>query len=137
MKKLLDNCSPYAHWLLRLSTAAVFLYHGLSKFPALNETATMMMMPVWMVLGIALFETLGALLLLFGGFTKDWVTRLGVLLLIPVMLGAIIMVHWGQWNFMATETHPMGGMEFQVTLLSIQLFFLLVGNRYQSTEVRK
>lgn len=118
----------HAHWLLRLSLAAVFLYHGAGKFPMLQQMADMMKMSVFMVLMVALAETGGALLILIGGFTKDWVTRLGAILLIPVMLGAIFMVHWGQWSFMASETHPMGGMEFQVVLLSIQLYFLIKGN---------
>ena len=38
------------------------------------------------------------------------------------------MVHWGQWHFAASETHPMGGMEFQFTLLMIALYFVIVGN---------
>ncbi len=73
-------------------------------------------------------ETTGGALILIGGFGPGWATRLGGLLIAPVMLGAIFMVHWGQWSFQATESHPMGGMEFQVTLLLIALYFLVVGN---------
>ena len=40
------------------------------------------------------------------------------------MIGAIAMVHWGQWNFVANEAYPMGGSEFQVTLLLVSLYFL-------------
>ncbi len=32
------------------------------------------------------------------------------------MLGAIAMVHWRRVNFLPTESHPMGGMEFQLVL---------------------
>lgn len=126
--KILDNISPYAHWLLRLALASVFLYHGLGKFPMLSQLSEMMGMPVVIVLLVALAETIGAVLVILGGFLKDWMTRIGALLLVPVMLGAIFMVHWGQWNFMASETHPMGGIEFQVTLLCIQLYLLIKGN---------
>ncbi len=38
------------------------------------------------------------------------------------------MVHWGQWHFMSTETHPMGGMQFQVTLLFMAHYLLIKGN---------
>ncbi len=63
-----------------------------------------------------------------GRFLYDWMTRLGALILMPMMLGAISLVHWGQWSFAPSETHPMGGMEFQVTLLLIALYFVLRGN---------
>jgi hypothetical protein len=36
--------------------------------------------------------------------------------------------HWGQWHFMPSETHPMGGMQFQVTLLAILVYLVLNGN---------
>ena len=37
--------------------------------------------------------------------------------IVPVMAGAIALVHWGKWSFVASESHPMGGMEFQVVLM--------------------
>ena len=55
-------------------------------------------------------------------------TRLAALATIPVLIGAIVLVHWGQWSFVATETHPMGGMEFQVVLLLMALYFVIRGN---------
>ncbi len=121
---VLKSLSPHAHWILRIVVAAVFLYHGPTKFmmdPLMGMNPLM-----WYLVGA--METLGALLLLYGGLGPDWATRLGGLLLIPVMLGAIFMVHWGQWSFVASESHPMGGMEFQVTLLGIALYFLIRGN---------
>ncbi|MFQ5797822.1 MAG: DoxX family protein, partial [Bacteroidota bacterium] len=123
----LNKISSHAHWFLRVALASVFLFHGVGKFSQLTQIAEMMQMPVMMVLMLALAETFGAVLVLLGGFLKDWMTRLGALLLAPVMLGAIFMVHWGQWSFAASETHPMGGMEFQVTLLLILLYLLIKG----------
>lgn len=38
------------------------------------------------------------------------------------------MVHRGQWSFVASESHPMGGMEFQVVLTLIALYFVAKGN---------
>jgi putative oxidoreductase len=52
------------------------------------------------------------------------VDRLTGLAAIPVLLGAIFLMHWPRWSFVATESHPMGGMEFQVVLLGIALYFL-------------
>ncbi len=118
----------HAHWLLRLVFAAVFLYHGLPKFQDLAGTGAMMGVATWVATLVALAEVGGALLVLAGGLWKDWMTRLGGLFVVPVMVGAIWMVHWGQWNFIATESHPLGGIEFQVTLLALALFFALRGN---------
>ncbi len=126
---LLSSLSRYAHWAPRIALASVFLFHGLTKFPDLSGMAAMMGLPVAVLTLVALAETTGGALILAGGFTKDWVTRLGGLLLIPPMLGAIAMVHWPRWSFVATETAPMGGMEFQVTLLLVAIFFVLRGNK--------
>ena len=45
-----------------------------------------------------------------------------------ILLGAIFMEHWGQWHFMATPSHPLGGMMFQVTLVLIALYLMAKGN---------
>ena len=131
---VLTKLSPNAHWFLRAAIASVFIYHGLDKFPKLEGMAAMMNLPVTVLLLVALAETAGGALLLIGGFSKDWLTRLGALLIVPVLLGAIFMAHWGQWSFVASETHPMGGMEFQVTLLFIALFLFVKGNNVSSSD---
>lgn len=133
----LDSLARHAHWTLRLALGSVFLYHGLEKMFALGPTAGMMGMPVFVLLLVALAETAGGALILLGGALYDWMTRLGALLIIPVMIGAISLVHWGQWSFVPSETHPMGGMEFQVTLILISLYFLLKGNRVNGEGVAK
>jgi len=65
---------------------------------------------------------------LFHGFGKELITRLAALAIIPVLLGAIVMVHAPRWSFAPAEGFPMGGMEFQVVLLLIATYFLIVGN---------
>ena len=45
------------------------------------------------------------------------------------MIGAILKFHWGRWAFNPTDAHPMGGLEFQVTLLLLALYFVFAGNR--------
>ncbi|TDI95523.1 MAG: DoxX family protein [Caldithrix sp.] len=132
--KSLTKLSQHAHWLLRAAIAGVFIYHGLDKFPKLDGMAAMMNMPVAMLFMVASAETVGGALVLLGGFSKDWITRLGALMLVPVMLGAIFMVHWGQWSFVASETHAMGGMEFQVTLLLASLYLFVKGNNVSSSD---
>lgn len=128
--------APHAHWVLRFSLGSVFLYHGLTKFPALGGLAEMMEMPVFAVGLLATVETVGAVLILVGGVSKGWMTRLGGLLIAPVMLGAIFMVHLQHgWNSVNMGSGNMGrGMEFQVTLLMIALYFFVVGNAYSGGE---
>ncbi|MEA2079108.1 MAG: hypothetical protein U9P00_04490, partial [Pseudomonadota bacterium] len=60
---------------------------------------------------------------------SDVVTRIGAFLNIPVMIGAVALVHWGRWNFQPSETHPMGGIEFQVVLGLIMLYIVITGNK--------
>ena len=122
-----------AHWLLRIALSSVFVYHGLLKFANLEGFAQMLPISYTEVVFVALAETVGGLLVLLGGFRNDAIsdlaTRIGAALNIPVMIGAITLVHWGRWNFVPSETHPMGGMQFQSVLILIMLFLVITGNR--------
>ncbi len=126
----LQALGRHAHWLLRLSLLGVFTYHGIDKFMGggITEFATIMQLPWLIALLVALTEIAAGVLVVVGGLSNAWVTRLGALLVIPIMFGAIIMEHWGQWHFMATPTHPLGGMQFQFTLLMIAFYLLIRGN---------
>ncbi|MWJ28144.1 DoxX family protein [Halomonas sediminis] len=125
----------HAHWFLRLGLASVFLYMGIDKFMGggVGEFSTMMGLPVMLGGLVALGEIGTGLLVVLGGLMAsrlgDVITRLGALGMIPILLGAIFMVHWGQWHFMATSSHPLGGMMFQVTLVMIALYLLAKGNQ--------
>lgn len=127
---LLGRISPHAHWLLRFALGSVFIYHGIDKFlgSGIAGFAAVMDLPWFIALLVALAELGGGLLLVLGAFICGWVTRLGALMVLPVMFGAIGMVHWGQWHFMATATHPMGGMQFQAVLVFLALYMLIRGN---------
>ena len=123
----------HAHWLLRATLASVFIYHGVLKLANLEANAEFLGLSISIVLLVALAETVGGALVLLGGVSKiapsaAWLTRLGAAMIVPVMAGAIVMVHWGQWTFVPSQTHPMGGMEFQVVLLLIALYFTVKGN---------
>jgi len=136
MFKFLDSISGFAHWAPRVGLASVFIYHGTTKFPVAQSMADMMGMPLTLIYVLATMEVMGALLVLVGGFGPDLLTRLGAIMLMPVMLGAVVMVHWGRWSFVATDTHPMGGMEFQVTMLLILSYLFIRGNSVNEATVR-
>ena len=118
----------YTTWFIRIPFAAVFLFHGAGKLMLPAMSADMLGLPVFLILLVGLAEVLAGAGAVVGGLTniekRHLVTRLSGLAAAPVLLGAIAMVHWPRWSFVATETHPMGGMEFQVVLLGIALSFL-------------
>ncbi len=133
MKYLNEN----AHWFLRSALASVFVYHGLLKFMNLEGFAQMLPISYLEVVLVAAAETAGGLLVLLGGIRNgrlpDLATRIGAALNIPVILGAIAMIHWGQWNFVPSESHPMGGFEFQAVLLLLMLHLVVTGNGTPAT----
>ena len=126
--------SCHAHWLLRAALAGVCLYHGLQKFfvMGIDGFAATMGLPVASALLVAVAEVLAGAGILAGATVRgrlgDIATRLSGLAIAPVLVGAIAMVHWGRWSFTPSESHPMGGMEFQVVVLLIGLYFLVRGN---------
>ncbi len=129
---LQERLSNNAHWLLRLAIASVFVYHGVLKFSNLDGFATMLPISYVEVVFVGL-ANIGSALVLLGGFRddvfSDLATRIGAAFNIPVMIGAIYLVHWGRWNFVPTETHPLGGMEFQVVLAAVMLYLVITGNK--------
>ena len=130
-----------AHWLLRIALASVLVFHGALKLANLEGFAQMLPISYLQVVLVALAETGGGLLVLVGGFRDDVIsdlaTRVGAALNIPVLIGAIAIVHWGQWNFVPSATHPMGGFEFQAVLLLLVLYLVVTGNRgLTATKVR-
>lgn len=129
MFTVLDGLKPHAHWLLRLCLASVFIYHGSMKFMNLEGFTQMMGLSTPIAVLVAFAEVVGGIGIIVGGISSDLITRLAGLAIAPVMLGAIFMVHWGRWNFMPAEGFPAGGMEFQVVLLLIAIYFVVVGNR--------
>ncbi|MCI0517627.1 MAG: DoxX family protein [Woeseiaceae bacterium] len=119
----LKSIAPHVHWGLRLSLAATFIVHGLGKFPpdGFSQAMGMPLVIGWLV---ALGEV-GAGAALIGGaiLSKDILTRVGGLLVIVIMIGAIFLVHLEKgFNVMN------GGYEFQLLMLVTGLFFLAKGN---------
>ena len=128
MFNVLESLKPHAHWLLRIGFAGVFLFHGIGKVMAFGGFSQMMGLPTPVAALVTLAEVAAGVGIIVGAFTNDLITRLAGLAVVPVLLGAIFMVHWGRWNFTPAEGFPMGGMEFQVVLLLMALFFLVMGN---------
>jgi putative oxidoreductase len=136
---ILNQLAPYAHWFIRLTISSVFIFHGVLKFMDLEGFSQMLNLSVPVMTMVALAEGLGGGLVLLGGLSRDQksdlMTRVGALVLIPVMLGAIALYHWGRWNFVPADGFPMGGMQFQVTLLLICIYLLLKGNNINAGVV--
>ncbi|MBN3038552.1 MAG: DoxX family protein [Candidatus Omnitrophica bacterium] len=125
----MNKMAPYAHWFLRVALASVFIYHGLNKFPGAEKLSLMLQMPMIAIYIVAAAEAIAGILLLAGGFGKGMSTRIGAGIIAIVMLGAI-KIHWGQWSFMPSQTHPLGGIEFQVGLLLCAAYLLIKGNEF-------
>ncbi len=129
---LYNHRDPF-HWLLRFALASTFLFHGFAKFGDLAGGAEKMGLPIliWTIVGIG--EVLIGLGVLAAGAMQnkmgDIITRLCGIGAIIILAGAIAIVHWGQWSFSPSETHPLGGMEFQVILCLISAVFIARGNK--------
>jgi len=117
----------HSHWLLRFVIASIFIFYGIDKFlgGGIQGFASAMKLPIFIATLAALAEIGAGVLIVIGAAAGSKVTRLGAFLVFPVMLGAIFMVHWGQWHMAPTQTHPMGGMGFQVTLLLLATYILI------------
>ncbi len=122
-----------SNWFIRIPFAAVFAGHGIGKIAMPAASAEMLSLPIMLVLLVGMAELLAGIGAVVGGIRKAphrlLVDRLTGLAAAPVLIGAIAMVHWPHWSFVATESHPMGGMEFQVVLLGIALFLLVGGGQ--------
>ncbi len=116
----LKGLAPHVHWGLRLSLAATFIYHGVAKIPVAGP---MLGMPVAMVWVLAIAEIAAGIFLIAGAFGRELLTRLGGLIVIVVMIGAIALVHAKNgFNVMN------GGMEFQLLMLVTGLYLAAKGN---------
>ncbi len=125
----LGKINENGHWLIRLSLASIFLFHGFGKFPMAEMMAQNMGMPLIMIYMLATMEVMGGLFILGGALFSEILTRIAGAIFTVTMLGAIMMIHWPQWSFVASESHPMGGMEFQLLVFLISIVFFAGGNR--------
>ena len=125
---VLNQFRPQAHWLLRIGLAGTFIFHGVGKAASISGFSEMTGLPFSVAVLVTFAELAGGIGIILGGLGNDLITRLSALAMIPVLLGAIFMVHWGRWSFTPADGYPMGGMEFQFVLLMGALYFLISGN---------
>ena len=112
-------------WLLRVPFAATFLYHGAGKLLVPQLSADLHGLPVWLTLAAGLAELAVGLGIVFGGTRHrlaGLASQLAAWTAVPILLTAIALEHWPKWSFVASQSHPLGGMEFQVALLGMALY---------------
>ena len=126
---LLDRQAVHLHWLLRTPLALVMLDQGVDHWlPGPAAFASPSGLPV-AVSGLASgLDLLSGTALLLGAWLGGWLTRAGAAAALPVLLGAILMVHWGQWHSLPSASHPLGGVAFPVTLSCLAIYLLVRGN---------
>ena len=134
LRRLTSTSSTWATVPLRLSLGVIFIGHGAQKVfgsfngPGLRGFTSFpapfpFMRPAWLWMGMAAFaELIGGVLLLLG-----FLTRLGALLIVCVMLTAIIGVLWPAFFAPA-------GMELAVALLGSALGLLIAGGGQASID---
>ena len=104
------------HWLIRISLASTFIYHG---YPKLGVSVANLGYIGYLV---GPFELFGALFLISGGFLHENLTRVGSLLIAIIMIGAIYM-HLFKWN------DHLSSVEWQFLILANCIFFIIRGNK--------
>jgi uncharacterized membrane protein YphA (DoxX/SURF4 family) len=129
MFSFLDDFKPYGHWLLRIALGSVFVIHGIGNFMNLTGFAAALNVPHMMGLLLVMAEIVGGILVLSGGFMGDKMTRLGALMLIPVMLVVMYTMYWKDMSFTLSQVHVVSGVEYLLVLFLISLYMLLKGNK--------
>ncbi|HMF58212.1 MAG TPA: DoxX family protein [Pyrinomonadaceae bacterium] len=136
-RKLIATTDTWVTVPLRLIMGALFIMHGAEKVFGVRggtglyrwaamEPASSGLRPAWAWLGAAaLFELIGGLLTFFG-----LLTRLGALMIMPVMLVA---VYGGlraaeNWNF------PLQRIGYPLSMLAIALALLIAGGGRASID---
>ena len=104
------------HWLIRISLASTFIYHG---YPKLGVSVANLGYLGYLV---GPFELFGAIFLILGGFLYENLTRAGSLLTAVIMIGAIYM-HLFKWN------DHLSSVEWQFLILANCIFFIIRGNK--------
>ena len=116
----LGQYSDVAYLFLRLSVAAIFIYHAVLKLKDSEGMSRMMGMPAGMILMLGFVEVAGSLGLTFGVYLQ-----IAALLAVVVMLGALY--------FKIIKWHvPFGAMdktgwELDLILLAASVFLLVQG----------
>jgi len=117
--------TPYAILILRLALGTMFIAHALLKILVFTPEGTVgffasLGVPGWFAYPIMAIELIGGAMLILG--IK---TRLVSLALIPVLIGAMVLVHGAKgWSF----TNEGGGWEYPLFLIAALIAQSLLGN---------
>ena len=133
LKTLFKTESGNAATLLRLTLALVILPHGLQKtlgwFGGYGFTGTMgfftetLGIPALIAALVIAAESLGALALIVGFFTRFCAAAIAI-----VMLGAISMAHWQHGFFMDWYGNKEGqGVEYHLLVIGIAIALVITG----------
>ena len=117
--------APYAAFILRISLGVLFLAHFGLKFFVFTPAGTAQFFQSLGLPGVLAYltmaaELLGAIALILGVYT-----RFVAIALIPILLGAIVTVHWSAGFFF---TNANGGWEFPAFWIIGLLALALVGD---------
>ncbi len=134
-RALIETAQTWFTAPLRIALGLVFIAHGAQKVlgvwggPGIANFAAgeapMGLSPGWLWLGAAaIAELLGGVLVLLG-----FLTRLGALMIMSVMLVAIFGVHWKGGFFLSNQ-----GYEYALSLLGMALALLISGGGRASID---
>ncbi|HEX4574606.1 MAG TPA: DoxX family protein [Gemmatimonadales bacterium] len=98
----MNRLTPYAAFFMRLAVGFVFFHHGLTKFHnGVGATAGFLhgvgfpFAPFWAVL-LIIVETIGALCVIAGIFTRFWAACMAVEMLVAIL--AVQLPHGGNFE---------------------------------------
>ncbi|MEG6509507.1 DoxX family protein [Methyloligella sp. 2.7D] len=116
--------APYAALLLRLTTGALFLAHGLTKLFVFTPAGTAgffqsLGLPGWLGIATMIFEIAGGIALILG-----FATRIVSAVFVALLLGAAYSAHLPHGFGWANEG---GGWEYPVMWASVQAALALLG----------
>ncbi len=118
------DTSPYGALLLRLALGVMYIAHGLLKIFVFTLPGTVGFFenfgyPGWMAYAVVAAEIGGGALLIAGLYVRPV-----SLALVPVLMGALISVHWANgWLFSSRG----GGWEYPAFLVASSLALALTG----------
>lgn len=120
-----QRTAPYAALLLRVTTGALFLIHGLTKLLVFTPAGTAgffqsLGLPGWLGIATMVLEIAGGLALILGV-----ASRFVSALFVPVLLGAAWAAHLGNGFGWA---NPKGGWEYPVMWALVQAALVLLGD---------
>lgn len=139
-RKLVETYPTWATLPLRIALGLVFIAHGAqkvfglwggpgwAKFTSFSPPFSWMQPSAFWMSAAAISELAGGVLILLG-----LLTRLGALMIVPVMMVAVFGVHLSGGFFMGRGDAP-DGIEFAFTLLMMALALVVAGGGRASVD---